>query len=757
VAEALAPVPDPIVTALRPGEWRRAAEVARGMARRLAPDEEQDAAPAWLRPEQMRSFRRALHTLRQHGGALLADAVGSGKTYVALAVAAVLEPHRPAVCLVPATLLAQWRATADTLGVRIVAATHQAASRGRLPDTRRGLVIVDEAHHFRNPATWRYRHTAPWLVGRRVLLVTATPVVNRLSDLLHQLLLGIRDDALAAEGVVSLRALLGGGQGSPALGKLVVDSAPAEGHRPARSHAVSRADAAESSAAQVTLASLDRLRLSRLPGTEALVRTVLRRAAVSSPAALSAALRRYRSLLLHARDAASAGRPLDRAALRRFAGELEDQLVWWELMPSTDDPNDLSLDDLDAIGEVLCESARAEESRDGKVERLRILLADGRPTLVFTSRRETVRYLRDRLAPPPLAWCTGARAGLGSWPLPRATVLGWFREAGRSGMAPMARHLIATDVAAEGLDLQRAARIVHYDLPWTPMRLEQREGRAARLGSPNAAVEVVTFSPPTPMDRALRMTRALALKAHLPSLVGLGPAGRGLWRWRSELAELYAAGPASTGVGIVPAGPAGVLALFELHAVRAEGAERLSATLVWVDPDGTWTEEESIVAARLAVSAASPPAPGTEPTQLKAALGLLAEPLVTTGGRPRRPSALAEAAPRGTGGGEKAGPRGAGRTREGARVRRAGAHGGGVARIGAACRSAGRPTVPGGEPVAGRAEPLEHDRAPARRRAALYSELIGTQAATRSDRLLSCLPFAPCSSISTARSSTRSA
>lgn len=625
VAEALAPVPDPVVTALRPGEWRDPAEVARAMARRLAPDEDQDVAPAWLRAEQVRSFRRALHAVRRHGGALLADPVGSGKTYVALATALALEPHRSPACLVPATLLAQWKATARALGIEIVATSHQAVSRGHLPVARRGLVIVDESHHFRNPSTWRYRHVAPWLLERRVLLVTATPVVNRLADLLHQLLLGIRDDALAADGVASLRALLGGrGQGSPALGRVVIESAPAEGGRPARSGVTSAADPIESLAAEAALASLDRLRLSRLPGTEALVRTVLRRAAASSPAALSATLRRYRHLLLHARDAAAAGRPLDRSAIRRFTGELEEQLVWWELMPPSENPNDLFLDDLDCLDQVLREAAYAEERPDSKVERLRGLLGDRQPTLVFTSRRETVRYLRDRLAPLPVAWCAGDRAGVGPCPVPRATVLSWFRA---GSVAPGARHLLATDVAAEGLDLQQAARVVHYDLPWTPMRLEQREGRAVRLGSSHAAVEVVTFTPPAALERALRIARSLAAKARLPSLAGLGAAGRGLWRWRSELADAFGAGEASPGVGVVGAGPAGVLALFELYGVRDQSAERLSATLVWVGPDGTWSEEESVVAARLGTAITAPPVEARDPARLTAALALLAGPV----------------------------------------------------------------------------------------------------------------------------------
>ena len=626
MSEALAPVPDPMATALRPGGWMPPAQVARAMARLLAPHEDADAPPAWLRPEQRRSFRRALHAIRRFGGALLADPVGSGKTYVALAVAAALGRARPIACLVPATLVDQWTATARVLDVEIAAGSHQSASRGRLPIPKRGPVVIDEAHHFRNLATWRYRNAAPWLVGRPVLLVTATPVVNRLHDLLHQLLLGVRDDALAPDGVASLKGLLGRGCGSPALGRLVIETTCADGLRPERRAVVTLPDPFECEAAEVALASIDTLRLSRVPGTEALVRTVLRRAAASSPAALAAALRRYRSLLLHARDAAGAGRPLDRAAIRRFAGEMEDQLVWWELMPASEDPTDLRLDDLERIDEVLRAAVRAEERPDGKVERLRSLLADGRPTLVFTSRRETVRYLRDRLGPPPLAWCTGARAGLGRCPVPRGGVLAWFRRADEGHAPRPARHLLVTDVAAEGLDLHRAARVVHYDLPWTPMRMEQREGRAVRLGSAHREVEVVAFRPPPSLERALRLTKALAAKARLPATVGLGAAGRGLWRWRSELADAYAGGDSAAGTAVIPRGPAGLLVGFELFGVGRGVGSRLASALVWIEPDGTWTEEERIVAARLADAASTAPA-APDPARLREALSLAAGPV----------------------------------------------------------------------------------------------------------------------------------
>jgi superfamily II DNA or RNA helicase len=626
VAEQLAPVPDPVVTALRPGPWLPPAQVARAMARRLAPDEATDPPPAWLRPEQARSFRRALHAVRRYGGALLADPVGSGKTYVALAVAAAESAGRPTACLVPATLVDQWKTTARMLGLRVLVGSHQSASRGRLPDSSKGLVVVDEAHHFRNSNTWRYRNVAPWLVGRPVLLVTATPVVNRLDDLQHLLRLGIRDDALAAEGVASLRAVLTAGCGTPVLGGLVIQSPRAGGPRPDRLGATIAPDRNQCTFAEAAVDWIARLRLSRAPGIEALVRTVLWRAAASSPAALAGALRRYRNLLLHARDAAGAGHRLERAAIRRFTGEMESQLVWWELMPAGENPGDLELDDLDLINDVLREASAAETGPDGKVERLRGLLADALPTLVFSSRRETVRYLRDRLGSPPLAWCTGARAGLGRCPVPRATVLGWFRQGQQGSIPSSVRHLLVTDVAAEGLDLQRAARVVHYDLPWTPMRMEQREGRAVRLGSVHREVKVVVFPPPPAIERALRITRSLATKARLPAAAGLGPAGRGLWRWRSELADGYSEGEGALGTAVVRVGPAGVLAGFELFGIGGGGQCRLASALLWIEPDGAWTEEERVVAARLA-EAASCRSAAPDPARLREALTLIAAPV----------------------------------------------------------------------------------------------------------------------------------
>ncbi|MEW6105195.1 MAG: helicase-related protein [Bacillota bacterium] len=56
------------------------------------------------------------------------------------------------------------------------------------------------------------------------------------------------------------------------------------------------------------------------------------------------------------------------------------------------------------------------------------------------------------------------------------------------------RVLVATDCLSEGINLQeKFTAVVHYDLPWNPNRLEQREGRVDRYGQPARKVKAVRF------------------------------------------------------------------------------------------------------------------------------------------------------------------------------------------------------------------------------------------------------------------------
>jgi superfamily II DNA or RNA helicase len=64
--------------------------------------------------------------------------------------------------------------------------------------------------------------------------------------------------------------------------------------------------------------------------------------------------------------------------------------------------------------------------------------------------------------------------------------------------------LIATDVISEGLNLQRlSSNIVHYELPWNPNRLEQRNGRVDRIGQKHETVTIRTLVVDKSMDKEI--------------------------------------------------------------------------------------------------------------------------------------------------------------------------------------------------------------------------------------------------------------
>ena len=67
------------------------------------------------------------------------------------------------------------------------------------------------------------------------------------------------------------------------------------------------------------------------------------------------------------------------------------------------------------------------------------------------------------------------------------------------------RILLATDAASEGLDFQNfCSRLIHYEIPWNPNRMEQRNGRVDRHGQKADKVLVYHFVGKGYMDRATR-------------------------------------------------------------------------------------------------------------------------------------------------------------------------------------------------------------------------------------------------------------
>jgi len=174
--------------------------------------------------------------------------------------------------------------------------------------------------------------------------------------------------------------------------------------------------------------------------------------------------------------------------------------------------------------------ALAASADDPKADALARLL-DGRAgkTVLFVQSRATVHHLVRRLRGHRVAAVTGERGWFGSGPAGREEVLRAFAPQAQ-GAPPPARALetdvpVATDLLSEGLNLQDASRVIHYDLPWSPARLEQRVGRIDRAGSPHGRIETVTFLPPQSLADALTMERRLVAKRRLQARAGAGPDG----------------------------------------------------------------------------------------------------------------------------------------------------------------------------------------------------------------------------------------
>ncbi|HTS88180.1 MAG TPA: DEAD/DEAH box helicase [Gemmatimonadales bacterium] len=626
MAEALSEVHDPLATVLSVAPTDAAREVAETLAASVAPPEASYTPPPWLRGEQRGSFRRALAALEIHRGVVLADPVGSGKTYIALAAAMALGA--PTVAIVPAALASQWRHAANRVALPLALLSHEAVSRGHLPASDRRLVIVDESHRFRNPATRRYRALAPWLHGRRVLLLSATPVVNQLSDLAHQLLLAVRDDALSGRGCPSLLEALRARSAPSALGDLVICRPLPAGAPAVRSRAM---PVSLDPQCHELLELLDRLRLSRDPTVAGLIRSVFWRACASSPGALLGVLERYARLLDHADAAREAGQSPTRAAIRSFVGRDPEQLVLWGLAPIPDEPVDLALDDASRLRSVLDKARRAAPEADGKCRLLADLIGDGTPTLVFTGFRDTLTWLRARLSRHGPAWVTGDAAGIGRSRLGRDAVLDWFRPGAmpRCGTPPAL--LLATDVAAEGLDLQRVSRVVHYDLPWTAVRLDQRVGRAARLGSLHESIEVIEFSAASELERRLHQLESLGIKRELLLHAGLDQRSRWLYRWRSDMAVWARPCPGIPGMTVVKGEEEGWLIGLALDLLGPTPEARPEpGRIFWVDNEGCRTEDPKKVVPILETARESrgrAPAPEEHHAALDLAAGIAREEL----------------------------------------------------------------------------------------------------------------------------------
>ena len=218
------------------------------------------------------------------------------------------------------------------------------------------------------------------------------------------------------------------------------------------------------------------------------VMTTYRRRLASSVHALRVTLERHRAAI-------GTGGAVDPDALEDDApdDETADEILDTEELAALEQ-RALASEERQDIDTLLARIARCPP--DSKLDRLKATIATLRrsgyeQTMVFTQYGDTMEFLREELRKDSdlRLMCYSGRGGEipaegGQW---RAITRDDAKRRFRLGEADV---LLCTDAAAEGLNFQFCGALVNYDMPWNPMRVEQRIGRIDRLGQRHAIVRI---------------------------------------------------------------------------------------------------------------------------------------------------------------------------------------------------------------------------------------------------------------------------
>ncbi|WP_158047428.1 SNF2-related protein [Skermanella pratensis] len=242
---------------------------------------------------------------------------------------------------------------------------------------------------------------------------------------------------------------------------------------------------------------------------------------------LASSSRAIASTLDTLRERLRARRPSDQDLLDVLADSEDidpDYLDQTPDPPDEDSPSGTAAPDgrqLEAEIMVLDELASLARSidRDSKADALLKALEIGfrqmaklgakRKALIFTESRRTQEFLRAILSEAGFSGRVVMFNGNNADPESQALLSDWMRrnrETGRvTGSHPVdmrmalveafrdeAEIMIATEAAAEGVNLQFCSLVINYDLPWNPQRIEQRIGRCHRYGQQHDVV-VINF------------------------------------------------------------------------------------------------------------------------------------------------------------------------------------------------------------------------------------------------------------------------
>lgn len=410
-------------------------------------------------PHQLDTARKVLFNMS--GRAILADEVGLGKTIEA---GMILKEYMlrglasKILILVPASLVLQWvrelnskfgipavaQKKAHTWYSDVVVASIDTAKREPhrdiLLDTDYDLVIIDEAHKLKNKKTTNYQFITK-LRKKYCLLLTATPVQNDLSELFNLITLlkpgqlGRQGD-FAANFVVDKRIPKNEDQLKEELSKVMIRNRRGEGP------------------VKFTKRNVSNINLQLSADERALyegVTSFVKDQYEASGGSLSSML----SMVTLQREVCSS-RDAVFVTLVNLAKKL-----------APDSPVRDRIWELVAAIKAIKANTKAEKTME-------LVQSMNEKVIVFTEYRATQEYLLNYFRERGLTavpYRGGMNRGRKDW------MMDLFRG--------KVQVMIATEAGGEGINLQFCHHMINFDLPWNPMRVEQRIGRVHRLGQQN--------------------------------------------------------------------------------------------------------------------------------------------------------------------------------------------------------------------------------------------------------------------------------
>lgn len=487
---------------------------------------------------QKQAVTSARKILDAYGGVFLADVVGLGKTYISALLAQQLQERILVIC--PPVLCDYWRDTFFEFGIR----GYEVESLGKLDALlQRDLkkfryVLIDEAHRFRNEGTQAYDNLFQICAGKKVVLVSATPLNNRISDIFNQLKLFQPARKSTIPGIANLEQFFKALQ--KRLDQYSKDDADywitlkevSQEIRILRRFSYARYTPLLYLRQQVS--SFTRQSQRNIGG---FMRAILVKRLESSFYAFQRTLERF--IVSYEKFI---------AMFEQGTILISKELDVYDLLEQDDPDELLALIEQDAVQQY-----DATDFNDDFIRDLRsdlVLLQDiqalwhqleddpklnqfvtelqnhphlkDQKVIIFTESKETGDHLYtnlDRVFPEQVMFYASGGGVYNQTGKPVShnpaiakTLIQQNFDPKHPEQADTIRILITTDVLAEGINLHRANVVVNYDLPWNPTRVLQRVGRVNRVGTVHEQVYIFNCFPTAQSEAQLGLEENIIAK-----------------------------------------------------------------------------------------------------------------------------------------------------------------------------------------------------------------------------------------------------